>query len=365
MNELQTSRSEKIASRIMRLLAIVGLVAVLVLATWTVVQGSRFLPNVSENVASAVSAVRSVFTTAPADSLVFDFENRTLVVEEPANIIWTSTGEGVSKPFTFMYTCGTDASLQVKENDTWNDLACDTSLKVESDNITILPSNTLTRFADVTLSITSGVLNDTTVVTIVNTEIDNTISSTDERVVITTPTEQDTPSEVPAVTTPVVTTTPTPATPVTPKPQQTPTTPAVTTTTVVPLYSGLPVDLVLTIEETGVLVKVAGENTFFPISPIPDNKVAAVTFSVTNRGGTASKPWIFKAELPVEGDNNYEYTSPVQNSLSSGMQVTYTLGFDEILQSSKGTIKIKIIPTDATDKTSNNEDSVVINIDRK
>jgi hypothetical protein len=68
------------------------------------------------------------------------------------------------------------------------------------------------------------------------------------------------------------------------------------------------------------------------VSPIPSNKTAGVTFTVTNKGGATSGTWIFKAELPIEGDRDYKYTSPVQAPLLSGMEVEYTLGFDDVLE---------------------------------
>lgn len=365
MNEPQTNKSEKIASTILRVLAIIGLVAVLVLATWTVVQGSKALPNAGENIATAISAVRSVFSRAPSESLVFDFENRTLAVNDSVNVAWEYTGESSKNLYAFSYGCGTGVSFRVMKDDTWTDLACDTPFSVEETNLTVLPLNDSSRFADVTLSVTSGTLEDSTAVTVINTDIltSRDVPSTDDT------TEGDTTDTTDEVDTDDVTaTTPTKTTPA----QTTPTvtTPAPVRTvpvpvrTVVPEFNG-PADLVLNIEETGVMVKVSGKNTFFPVSPIPDNKVAGVTFTVTNRGGVTSGPWAFKARLPVEGDSSYNYTSPIQDPLTTGMQVTFTLGFDEVLQDDKGTISIEIFPTDNTDKTSNNKDSVIITIDEK
>jgi hypothetical protein len=140
--------------------------------------------------------------------------------------------------------------------------------------------------------------------------------------------------------------------------------PKTVTTKTVPLYHG-PADLVIAIDETGVLMDVDDENTFFPVSPIPTDKVAAVTFTITNKGGETSESWIFKAELPIEGDKTYNYTSPIQAPILSGMQVEYTLSFDELLEAEKGTIRIRIIPSDSDDDSSNNTDSVTVKIDEE
>ncbi|KKS84528.1 MAG: hypothetical protein UV60_C0019G0016 [Parcubacteria group bacterium GW2011_GWA2_43_11] len=350
-------KSEKVASTILRILAIVGLIAILVLATWVVVQGSRALPNIGQNLSAAASSVRSIFRTAPSESLVFELENRTLAVSEPFKVSWTYTGENQPTSYTFTYECGSNVELNIEHEYGWDKLPCGTAQNIEKNQVSIVATNNQTRFEDITLTVDVGTLRDTTVVTIMNADIAtlHVPGSTSTATTTTTAEASSTTSTATKTATteqPKATTKPTTVTTVTPKP----------TPIVVPLYSG-PADLVIEIAQTGVLAEVAGEETFFPVSPIPSNKVAAVTFTVTNRGGLDSGSWIFKAELPTEGDRNYSYTSPVQTSLSSGMQVEYTLGFDEIVESSKGTIKITILPTNNADKKTNNIDSVTIKID--
>ena len=357
MNENQMKKSEKVASTILRILAIVGLIAILVLATWVVVQGSRALPNIGQNLSAAASSVRSIFRTAPSESLVFELENRTLAVSEPFKVSWTYTGENQPTSYTFTYECGSNVELNIEHEYGWDKLPCGTAQNIEKNQVSIVATNNQTRFEDITLTVDAGTLRDTTVVTIMNADIAtlHVPGSTSTATTTTTAEASSTTSTATKTATteqPKATTKPTTVTTVTPKP----------TPIVVPLYSG-PADLVIEIAQTGVLAEVAGEETFFPVSPIPSNKVAAVTFTVTNRGGLDSGSWIFKAELPTEGDRNYSYTSPVQTSLSSGMQVEYTLGFDEIVESSKGTIKITILPTNNADKKTNNIDSVTIKID--
>jgi len=362
MNENQMKKSEKVASTILRVLAIVGLIAILVLATWVVVQGSRALPNIGQNLSAAASSVRSIFRTAPSESLVFELENRTLSVNEPIVVSWAYTGENQPASYTFTYECGSNVELNIEHEYGWDKLPCGTAQNVEDNQVSILATNNQTRFEDITLTVDAGTLRDTTVITIMNSDIatlhvpgsTSTATTTTAQATSTASTETKT-TEEPKTTTP---TKPTTVATVTPKPVIKP------TPIVVPLYSG-PADLVVEIAQTGVLAEVRGEDTFFPISPIPSNKVAAVTFTVTNRGGLDSGSWIFKAELPTEGDRDYSYTSPVQTSLSSGMQVEYTLGFDEIVESSKGTIKITILPTNNADKKTNNIDSVIIKIDER
>ena len=361
MNENQMKKSEKVASTILRILAIVGLIAILVLATWVVVQGSRALPNIGQNLSAAASSVRSIFRTAPSESLVFELENRTLAVSEPFKVSWTYTGENQPTSYTFTYECGSNVELNIEHEYGWDKLPCGTAQNIEKNQVSIVATNNQTRFEDITLTVDADTLRDTTVITIMNADIatlhvpgSTSTATTTTQATSTTSTETKTTTTEPKA----ATTKPTTVATVTPKPVIKP------TPIVVPLYSG-PADLVVEIAQTGVLAEVRGEDTFFPVSPIPSNKVAAVTFTVTNRGGLDSGAWIFKAELPTEGDRDYSYTSPVQTSLSSGMQVEYTLGFDEIVESSKGTIKITILPTNNADKKTNNVDSVIIKIDER
>jgi hypothetical protein len=123
-----------------------------------------------------------------------------------------------------------------------------------------------------------------------------------------------------------------------------------------------PADLAVDIVATGVILRTDGKNTFYKASPIPTNKTAGVKFTVTNRGGQSSGGWAFTARLPVEGDSDYKYVSPLQSPLAPGMQVEFTLGFDELLEEKTGTIRIELMPTQKTDKTANNTDSAKITI---
>jgi len=343
MNDKQIERSERIASKLLRILAIIGLVAVLVLATWVVVQGIRLVPNAGDSISAAVSAVRGVFGEAPEDDIVFELEARTFAVGEPTEIAWAQMGDG-EKDYAFSYSCDSTVSLEVREGEAWAPLACGIYHPVDSASIEVLPTSDESRFADVELTIKSGELTDTTLVTIVNTDI----VATEEPAEESESASEDTVEEE--------------AQPVASAPAPTPSAPASTVTRRVTEYSG-PADLVINIEGTGVVVEVAGKDTFYELSPIPTDEMAAVKFTVTNRGGLSSSAWAFKAELPIEGDDEYRYVSPVQAPLAPGMQVEYTLSFDELLEENEGVIYLEVVPTDPADKASNNIDSAKIEID--
>jgi hypothetical protein len=355
-NDTQIEKSEAIASKILRTLAVIGLISILSLVTWAIVQGVRSVPN--NNLSAVIASLRGAFQSAPSESLIFKLDTNTVASGESANIAWTYEGAKQPELYSFSYTCGTDTMLSIMENTGWTTIACDTIFETKDTTIKILPTNNTARFADVELHVFSNELKDTTVITVVNTDVTaldiiskeaTSTSETTSEENTTKVTEQV--KEAPKAVSPVKTT-----------PTYTP--PKTVTKRTVPMYNG-PADLVVSIEHTGVLAEVDDEDTFFPISPIPTDKVAAVQFTVTNKGGDTSQSWIFKAELPIEGDKTYSYTSPKQAPILSGMQVEYTLSFDELLEAERGTIRIKIVPNDSHDDSSNNQDSVSIKIDKE
>jgi hypothetical protein len=359
MNEQQLERSERIASKLLRGLAIIGLVAVLALATWVVVQGIRLLPNAGDNVTAAVSAVRGIFGAAPEDSISFDLDARTLAAGEAATISVTRTGiTAEAESYAFRYACGSPVAMLAVIDGVTTDLGCGIYYPIEDTSFEVTPSETTERFTDVELTVRAAGITDTTLVTIVNTDIAGTDEVEDD-LAQPTPATNDTensmensapevvaeePAAAPA---PVVGTAPV----VSPRP--TPTT------------TDLPADLVVNIENTGVVVDVAGKDTFYTLSPLPTDRVAAVVFTVTNRGGQESGVWAFRAELPIEGDDDYIYTSPAQQSLMPGMGATFTLSFDEVLEEDEGLISVEVIPTDTADRSGNNIDAVKVEIDVK
>lgn len=359
MNDSNTQRSEKIAAKILRVLAVIGLVAVLALASWVIVRGTQSVPAVRESMSAAVTAIQSIFTSAPEESLIFELEERTVPVGKKTTLAWNYTGETMPESYLFSYTCGTAAELTMVDNEGWHLLTCGEKYKTSDQSITVTAANTKTRFADLELMVAANELTDTTVISIVNTDITADTESTDTATASSNTTTETVASNtntntVPTTAAPIAVTTPT----------QGQSTQTVIQRTTVPVYTG-PADLVVNIEETGVILDVDGEDTFFPVDEIPTDKVAGVVFTVTNRGGETSEIWTFDATLPIEGDDEYEYTSPKQMPLASGMEIRFTLGFDELLEENDGKITIELDPNNDDDKTSNNEDSVVIDIDVK
>lgn len=335
MNEQQLQRSERIASQIMRGLAMVGAASLLALVAWLIVQGVRQLSSPG-GMGAAVGSVQSWFRSAPEASLTFELATRTLVSGEPITVAWQHTGAtGNEQSYSLSHTCVTGASFEVKEGDAWKELLCNTPYTTDHHYVLVRPRNTASRFADVELSVSGAGLSDTTLVTIMQAKA-ATATTTAVHTVATNPARASS----------TTTTTTTTAKPV--------------VTVKRPVETQTPGDLVLNIAETGILVRSGGKDVFFPVSPIPTTKTAAVTFTVTNRGGSPSGAWAFIARLPIEGDSDYKYVSPAQSSLAPNTEVLFTLGFDEVLEAKSGTIRIEIVPASDTDNSANNEDAVKV-----
>lgn len=362
----ERQRGEVIASGIMKVLAIVGLIGVLVLAAWLAVQLVRTVPNAGNRLQGAVVAVQSLFRNAPEEAVALVLENRTVNADEQFTINFEYTGANSPSGYVFSFACADAVTLDIDTTDGWQNVACDTPFTTENASIVVIPRSNSNRFIDIDITVQAlgTELSDTTLITIVNERIADSRSSLIDGAT-TTESGADEPSDntatsgadsganngvAPEAHTPVTT-----PTPVAPRPS------TVVTPVRTPIATG-PSDLAVNITKTGVVAPVKGVNVLFPISPIPSDKTAGVTFTVTNQGGAASGAWAFVANLPIEGDSNYKYTSPAQVSLAPGAQVEFTLGFDEVLEASRGTIKIELKPTQATDKTANNIDTVSIQI---
>ncbi len=363
MEGKEGERSERIASKIMRGLAIIGLVAVLTLAAWAAVQGIRMIPNAGPALGSAVSGIVSFFHPAPAEQLSFDIATRTIADGASTTIAWTYTGKTPPESYVFSYACANNVTLAIEDDNGFEPLQCGTGRTELGDSITVRVSSPSTRFADVEIKVAAKDLEDTTLVTIVNTHVGTGTNATSTASAAATNEVPPTVSQEPATPKATATVPTTPATPAVTTPAKpaatTAVTPATVTTPTAPAYIA-PADLVVNIKQTGVYVNVAGRDTFFPISPIPSDKRAAVVFTVTNNGGTASGAWAFIAHLPTDGDPTYKYLSPAQDPLAPGMQAEFTLGFDDVQRTANGVITIEIVPVDKTDRPGNNVDAVTV-----
>jgi len=358
-----SAKSEHLASKILRGLAMVGLVVILILAIWTIVQGVKLIPNAKENLSAMVSPLQSLLKRAPEESISFEIDTRTLPVGVSNEIGWGYIGDTVPDAYYFSYECDKTVSLDALLETGWTSIECGTPFTVTASSLSVMPVSEDKRFVsfDITIQTESGV-EDSTVISVLNADIsgfaqnnttDNKNSTNKDVQEKSVEKESDsteaTSKNTTNNTTANVNTTGSTATKVSERVK-------------LPVFNG-PADLVLNIEETGIIKEVDGEDVFFPISPIPTDEIAAVKFTVTNKGGKTAPKFNIRANLPVEGNDDYLYKSDDQAALTSGFQLEYTLAFDELLEEDEGVITIKLNLDKKDAKSSNNEDSVIIKIE--
>ena len=338
-------KSEKIASLILRTLAIVGLISVLALSAWVLIRGISYFPAARDSMAATIARVTQVFQGSQDESLNFALMTRLFAVHEEAVISWEYEGDPQTI-FSFLYHCGTDASLSVMKDGEWLALECGTSVETSYKSVLVTPQaqNLPT---DVRITVETPTLIDSTIISIIAKSDDGSEGQPE------TLAQED--GALPEVTVPKEE----PTTVTAEEPKKTEHAPQTTTTVsqptaVVAPTQPTPADLAIAITGTGVLVPIDGENVFFPISPIPSDRMAGVTFTVTNIGGSTSDIWKFKAQLPTENDASYVYESPLQIPLAPGMQIQFTLGFDQVRKGAEGVIYIELLPQDTSDNPLNN-----------
>lgn len=334
--ESNMTRSERMAARIMRALAVVGLVSILALTAWLLVVGIRTLPHSTSKLGAGVSYVTSLFKGTPDESLSFSLPSTTFVSGAPGTLAWSYEGTSDLSVFGLSYACADGVTFSVFGATGWTDLACNTPLTVKGTSLTFIPTAKLNRFNDVRVTVTAGSLSDEHSLSIVNTTLPSALPAA-QATSSAGVAKPSTPVEPPASTT---------SSSKAPKP--------VVIQPTAPAYK--PADLAVAITDTGVLADVSGRSTFFSITPIPSTKTGAVKFTVTNQGTVQSSAWAFIVYLPVNGENAYKYVSPVQAALNGGTQVEFTLGFDELNEDSSGTIRVDLKPTDSGDLLLNNTD---------
>lgn len=382
MNQEEQVRGQKIASALMKVLAIVGLVAILALAAWVSVQIAKSAPALTDRLVSGVvsltreNATSSSETTSPRDTreLEMVLVERVIPSGEDFVLAWRNVPDGENATYTLTYGCADSASLLVRQDGVYAPAVCDAPLRINaSSSVTIRPISDNNRFLDVPITVRvdsdDATREGRVLVTIENTLVADSrgalsLDDDDAQEEVTADADasneestDDTSPEASEVAVVDEDTTDTTATdagvPVTtPAPQ------AVVVAT--------PADLRVRIDATGVQAPVNGVPTFFALDEIPTDRVGAVRFTVDNVGGTMSGAWSFKTYLPIDGNRNYEYRPEGEQFLQEGLRpgegVTFTLAFDQIVEDEQGLIRIELLPTDAGDQKSNNEAMRVVQL---
>lgn len=356
----QDKKSERIAKGLTKSLAIVGLIALIAAAAWLSVQAFRVVPStivsLTKGGEGAAVTLSSLFRRGNTEQLSVILGKTVVNSGESFDLAINHTG-GESNRYSVTYECREPAlfTMQSSADAGVATTSCDTpvSLTLATGTLSVTPTTEGARYLDVYATVTSLDTNDqptsvsdTALFTIVN-----------ESGATTSPTTKTTGTATPSKT---VANTWTQGKQPTQQNQE-PATSPVTYTPVRPVVTG-PADLAVTIKATGVSL---ANNEFVPTTLIPTTYRGAVKFVVENKGGAASGPWGFSANLPIEGASSYKYTSPLQPSLKAGDKIEFVLGFDQVLEEKTGVISISIIPVDTSDNATNNTAQTTVTIKKE
>ena len=316
-----------------RILAIVGLAAILGIAALVVVRTYHYLPPIAERAYSAVVSFSSIFR--PGEKLVLESSKLNISSGEAFTLTWTKSGK-TEGSYSLSYPCKKGMSLSVSGG-TNQKVACDSPFAItsEKNSASLKAFSTENRFTDtkITLTFTPKDSKESAIVASVLMLVNNTSIASNS----TTTT---------AVKPPVKTT------PIT----KTSSTSSSTTTTVAgtktektyPINTGGTTntqtgstDLVPTILETGIIDKLT--NSFIATTTLRAYDRIAVRFEIANKGGRATGGWYFSAVLPTYP--SYIFQSDGQQSLEPGDKIEFVIGFDHVQGADNNVVTINADPT--------------------
>jgi hypothetical protein len=322
--------SPRIGERGIRILAILGFVAVVGVGLWGSVAIARAVPNAFSSLAAAFVSLTSIFV--PAGETVSLSAPATVQSGAPFTLSWTHDKQSVDGSYTFRYDCADGVYFTATgASGSTDTIYCNVPYNFlnAGDSLTVTPVSTKNPSIPVTVYM-DFVPNGATKATVTGKAVLTIVGN-------------GTSGSSPA----------TPTTPVT-----TPTAPTVTpgqsTTHTYPV-SGAPasnpngyVDLTARVIEVGVVDKNSG--AFFA-SSTPSRAVTgadgqyriAVRFAIENNGTKTSPQFDFNAVLPTYPQ--YIFSSPMQQALAPGDRIEFTLGYDQPDQGGNGVFTVNVDPS--------------------
>lgn len=347
-NDMENNTNQsgsRLSERTVRVLAVLGFVAVIFVGMWGAVSLARGVPGAFSSLAAAFVSLTSVFVPAN-EAITVSTPSLTVTDSVPFTLSWAHEKQSTTGSYTFRYDCANGVyftSPTASGNDAT--IYCNVPFNFLNANnaITLTPHSSAGRFADVSVYIdyTPNGASAPTVTGKSTVTVEN-----DSFGASTTPT---TPS--------------TPTTPTQPTPH--PVTPGPSTSQTYPISGGQVsnpngyVDLTARIIETGLVDKTTGDfiaSSSPSLSLIGDSGKyrLAVRFAVENDGTKTSPQFSFNAVLPTLPQ--YVFSSPIQQALSPGDRIEFTLGFDSFDTHANGQITINVDPSSSineNNKTNN------------
>ncbi len=310
------------AQAITKVLAIIGLFALISLIVWFVVQGVRLFPSAFTSLASIAETVGGY---RPNSELTIDLEKSIVNSGETFTLRWTDMGKG---SYTFSYVCTTGVLLSVRASDgALREVPCGDALTLTDDvhGLFVSISAREQRFSDVDFQVAfDAQKGDTHVaegrVTIVNATVP---TRPDVPVVAEVPSkprsEAVTPDAPKTIALPPKTATTQSPTAVAPSLPQVAQGAASVVSLLPKSYEDGFVDLRAMYLGVGTL-----ENgVFVPKATFTESDTAAFRFEVKNIGTKTSDTWSYALSLP----QNVAYTSEPQTGLTPNEKAIFTIGF--------------------------------------
>ncbi len=316
-----TIAGQRAKESIMRVLSVVGGIAILAGVVWVGMQGFRVLPNARESLANAFVSVQSFFS--PAERIALSLVDSQVVIEEPFTLSWEHRGKTDDGSYSFFYGCNSDIHLALADDTVFCNtelpiLSTDTSLRLTAHgtvtDVTMIPVEirfrknnepTISERGELTIAVQHERFDDATSTSpVAQTETSETSSNT-------TNTNPVTNTQQTIVTGPVS------------NPNGT-------------------ADLSIRIIGFGLVDKNSGAFTEKDEIPrdLPSNKRGAIKFVVENIGTKLSGTWAFEAALPTSP--SYTYKSAKQDSLYPGDKIEFIIGFDKLKNADHDDYRIEI-----------------------
>jgi len=321
-----------------RVVAIVAFLAIAVIGMIGSVKIASAVPNAFSSLAAAAVSITSIFVPS-SEELILSAPSLTVSSNETFTLSWEHTKKSTEGSYTFRYDCADGAYLESPAaSGTETMIYCNVPFNFlnSGNSITLTPVSNENRYIDVKLYVdfipngaSKATVTGSTTLTVVNGGVTGSPTVTGTANV---PAEPTTPA-------------PKPATPT--KGPETSATFPVSNSNIAVVIASNPngyTDLTARILELGVVDKTTGIFTASS-SPMrnPPGARIAVRFAVENLGTKRSPQFDFTAVLPTFP--SYFFTSPMQQELSPGDRIEFTLGFDTFDQSGKGTFVINVDPS--------------------
>lgn len=349
---MDTGSSTSFGSGATRVLAVIGLIAVIIIGMWGSVKVASAVPGTLSAIANAFVSLTQIFVPAN-ETISLSAPTLTVLSGQPVTLTYTHAHKSTEGQYTFRYACVDGVTMTtVSGTGTVDTIACNTAyaFPINGTAVTVTPVSATNRYVDIEVFVdytpTSGGSSTVTGSTVLTVENDSVSTS---------------PS-----------TTATNPTPTTPKPKPTTVTPGPITSNTYPI-SGTGavsnpngyVDLTANIIEVGVVDKTTGAFTASSTPMrIPPNARVAVRFAIQNIGTKTSPQFTFSSVLPTIP--SYTFFSQSQQALAPGDRIEYTIGFDSFVDADTGTFIVNVDPTGTINEKNENNNiiSYAVNIKR-